>query len=201
MLARSSVRHPYLWLVASLLAGAAAFPLVTKLKVNTNWAAMLPKDAQSVKDLELTRSRVGGLNELSVALFSKDATALTRFAKDLVPRLEKLKKTQHVFAVEWNVAEYEDFVYDNRHLYADLDDLQEIRDELQLRLDYERLKHNPLYVNLEEPPESPEVLIDRMQAKSEEGKKKLARYPGGYYLHPDGDMLVVFVRTDLGGGD
>src|SRR5688572_24875575 len=103
MLARSSVRSPYLWLLASVLVGSLAFPLVAQLKVNSNWTAMLPRDAQSVRDLELTRSRVGGLNELSVALFSKDANALTSFARALVPRLEKLKKTQRIFAVEWNV--------------------------------------------------------------------------------------------------
>lgn len=199
--ARSQTRSPYVWILACLLLGAGAFPFVSKLKLNSNWVAMLPADKPSVRDLELTRSRVGGLNELAVVLTSKDTKGLIKLARDLVPRLEGLKKSERIFAVEWNIAEYEDFVYAHRHLYADLEDLREIRDELSLRLDYERLKRNPLYVSLEDPPESPEVLIDRMQKKSDDGRKKLARFPEGFYVHPDGDLLVIFVRTDIGGGD
>jgi len=199
--ARSQTRSPYTWILVCLLLGAAAFPLVSKLKLNSNWVAMLPEDKPSVLDLELTRARVGGLNELAVVLTSKDTKALIKLARDLVPRLEKLKSKERVFAVEWNIAEYEDFVYAHRQLYAELEDLREIRDELSLRLDYERLKHNPMYVSLEDPPESPDVLIDRMQQKSDDGRKKLDRFPEGFYVHPDGDLLVIFVRTDIGGGD
>jgi predicted RND superfamily exporter protein len=200
-IARSQTKRPVAWLLAAVLLAVASLPFVAKLKLNSNWVAMLPETKESVRDLELTQKRVGGLNELSVLVQGSDQAQLIAFAKALVPRLEALEGKERVFAVEWNIAEYEDFVYSHRQLYAKLDDLREIRDELSARLDYERLKHNPLYVSLEDPPEEPQALIDRMQKKSEEGRQKLARYPEGFYVHPKGDLLALFVRTDIGGGD
>lgn len=202
-LARAQATSPVVFLLAALIAAAASLPAVLSLKLNSSWTAMLPSDRPSVRDLALTEKRVGGLNELALVISGAETPQIIAFARELVPRLEKLKQAPNsrIFAIEWNVAEYEDFVYKHRHLYATLDDLREIRDELQLRLDYERLKHNPLYVNLEDPPDSPEELIDRMKAKADAGKQKLARFPEGFYVHPDGKQLTLFVRTDISGGN
>jgi len=202
-LARAQVSSPVTFLIAALMAFGLALPLVLSLKLNSSWTAMLPSDKPSVRDLRLTERRVGGLNELVLVVSGGDTAALIGFARELVPRLERLKQqsSSRIFAIEWNVGEYEDFVYAHRHLYASLEDLQEIRDELQLRLDYERLKHNPFYVNLEEDPPSPRELVDRLKSKAQDGKQKLARFPEGFYVHPDGDQLALFVRTDISGGN
>jgi len=194
-------RHS-LWIVAiGLLCAAASVPLVAKLKLNSDWTALLPRDRPSVRDLEMAKKRVGGMSTLTVALTSRNTQALQRFAKDLVPRVKRLKPIG-VRAVDWNVGAYENFVRAHRHLYADLEDLEKIRDALKERSDYERLRRNPLYIDLgDDEPQSLQEMVSELERKERTLDTKLRRYPGGFYLHPKGDFLVFFVRTDIGGGD
>lgn len=188
-------------LLAVLLA-AACLPLIAQLGLNSSFTALLPENKPSVRDLRQVESRMGGLNTLSLAIQSTDAAAMRRFATDLVPRLKALEGQHGLRSVEWNVGAYEDFVSQNAGLYADRADLVKARDALAERLDYERARNNPLYFSLddEEPPD-PQQALDELQAKAREGKEKFSRYPGGFYLHPDGDLLAIFLRTDIRGGD
>lgn len=203
-LARIQTRY-YLWVVVlGLVIAAAAVPLVQRLGLNSDWTALLPHDKPSVRDLEMARGRVGGLNTLTVCIQSRDLDAMQRLARDLVPRLERLAgdPANRVRSVEWNVGTYEDFVYRHRHLYAGLDDLNEVHDALAERLDYERLRHNPLWVDLgDEPPPDPAEVVARLQKKADDSRRHLARFPGGFYASSEHKLLAIFLRTDLGGGD
>ncbi|HJK90555.1 MAG TPA: MMPL family transporter [Polyangiaceae bacterium LLY-WYZ-15_(1-7)] len=188
---------------AAFLVGAASLFLVKDLGLNSAWTALLPENAPSVQDLEHIQGRVGGLSTLTVALQSeaKDVEAMQAFARDLVEALEG-EESGVISSVDWNVTAYADFVWEHRHLYAEREDLEEIRDALQERLRHERATANPFYIDLEdEEPPDPSELIERMQSQAEEGREKLDRFPGGFYLHPDRDLLVLFVRADLKGGD
>jgi len=188
--------------VLSLVVAGAMVPVVLDLGLNSSWTALLPEDKPSVADLEKIGGRVGGLSTLTVAIRSDDLDAMQRFARDLVPRLEDLRDEQPVRSVDWNIASYEDFVWEHRHLYADLEDLEEANESLEERLDWERNRANPFYVDLEnEEPPDPREVIDRMKERAEEGRERLERYPGGFYVHPDHDLLALFLRTDLAGGD
>jgi len=121
---------------------ALSLPLVAQLGLNSDFEALLPKDKPSVIDLERIRDRVGGFNTLTVAVESNDVDAMQRFAAALVPRIESLPPDLVRF-VDWNISAYEDFVWEHRHLFASLEDLEQARDDLDERLDYERLKENP----------------------------------------------------------
>ena len=189
------------FLLGALLLAAGAFPLIARLGLNSDFTALLPEDKPSVRDLERVRGRVGGLSTLTLAIQSDDVEAMQRFARDLVPRLEALGD-DYVRSVDWNIAAYEDFVRENAHMYADLDDLVEIRDSLDERLEWERARANPFYVQLddEEPPD-PREIVERLEARAEEGEARMERYPGGFYVHPDRNLLAIFLRTDIRGGD
>ena len=191
---------PLFVLVSVLIALSSWFFFASKLGLDSSFTALLPEDKPSVRDLELTRDRMGGLTTLTVAIQSKNTDALRRFAGDLVPRLQRMQ-AERVFSVDWNIATYADFVYEHRHLYADLDDLARVRDQLSERLDYERCAANPFCISIADEPPDPQELIDQMQSKAQEGRDEFARFPGGYYIHPDGDLLVVYLRTDLSSGD
>ncbi|NOY92393.1 MAG: MMPL family transporter [Deltaproteobacteria bacterium] len=194
-------RRAVLFVVIGLLIGGVSVNFIRHLGLNSAWEALLPSDKPSVHDLERVRDRVGGLSTLTVAIESSDLEAMQRFARDLVPRLKALPPEQ-VRAVDWNVGNYENFVHEHRFLYADQADLEELRDSLEDRLDYERSKANPFYVQLddEEPPDPREV-IDRLRARAAEGQERLDRFPGGFFVHADHDLLVMFIRTDIRGGD
>ncbi|MBN1652933.1 MAG: MMPL family transporter [Deltaproteobacteria bacterium] len=187
-------------LIAFALAGSAV-PLVLRLGIKTGFAALLPREKPSVKDLEAAGDRIGGLTTLTVAVQSEDREAMQRFAKALVSRLQGMKIST-VRSVEWNIASYEDFVYAHRHLYAELQDLKQIRAQLEERLEFERARANPLYVDLlDEPPPEPEELIERMRQKGDKAREKLKKYPGGFYIHPERGFLAIFLRTDIEEGD
>lgn len=183
------------------LMAALSVPLIAELSLNSDFEALLPEDKPSVIDLDRIRDRVGGFNTLTIAIESKDVDAMQRFASDLVPRLQALPPDL-VHFVDWNISAYEDFVWDHRHLYASLEDLEQARDDLDERLDHERIQSNPFYVQLDdyEPPDPREVL-ERIRDKADEGKKEMEKYPGGYYIHPDRDFLALFIRSDLGAGN
>lgn len=200
-LAAHQVRRALAFVLAGLLLGALSVPLVAQLGLKSAWEALLPRDKTSVLDLERIRGRVGGLSTLTVAIESQDLSAMQRMASALVPRLDDLPD-ELVRSVDWNVTDYRDFAHDNRHLYAPLDELEALRDSLAARLEHERLRANPFYVPLDDgPPPDPMVDVRRLRASAAEGEARMDRHPGGFYVHPDHDLLVVFVRSDLRGGD
>lgn len=202
-LADLQARRPWAFLLVGLLLAAGSLPLVGQLGLNSDWTALLPEDKPSVVDLEAARGRVGGMTTLIVALQSpsRDLEGMQEAARALVPRLRELDELG-VRSVDWNVASYEDFVWQRRHLFASEEDLREIRDELEARLEYERARANPFYVDLgDEEPESPTALVERMRARAEAGRQKMARFPGGFYVSEERDLLALFLRTDLSSGD
>ena len=187
--------------LAAYLLGAAAIPWVMDLGLDSRFEALLPTDKPSVRDLEQLGDRIGGLQTLVVAIQSDDLEAMQRFTRDLAPALEALDP-EIVRNVEWTVEPFERFVTQHRHFYADLDDLEYARDALEERIEFERADANPFFVRLddEEPPSLDEV-VERFQPKVAEGREQLEQYPGGFFVHPDRDLLVMFVRVNLKGGD
>lgn len=200
-LALVQTKHALALLLVAIGVGVLAWPYVDRLELDTSWEALLPQDKPSVRDLHRVGKRLGGLSTLIPVIQSDDTEAMQRFARDLVPRLDGLSR-YGVHSVEWNLGEYENFVIKHKHLYAELEDLEEVRDGLEERLAYEKLRHNPLYVDLsDEAPPDPEELIDRIEKKSKESKKNQSRFAGGFYIHPEGHHLSIFLRTDISGGD
>lgn len=200
-LARMQMRRAGLIALASVLITAGSVFVAKNLGLDSAFTALLPESAPSVRDLDAISARVAGLSTLTVAIESeaKDEEALKSFARALVERLDA--SGAPISSVDWNVKTYEDFVGEHRVLYASLEDLTELRDALARRLEHERQLANPFYIDLEDDEDDLDEVIDRLEAKAAEGESRLARYPDGFYIHPDGDMLFLFVRADLSGGD
>ncbi|MBX7193034.1 MAG: MMPL family transporter [Sandaracinaceae bacterium] len=203
-LARAQHAQPLLWVLVAFAIAALALPMVGRLELNSDFQAMLPEHAPSVRDLDEIRSRFGGTATLALAIQAEDGASIEdvrAFTRELVPRIEAMEEHQVVW-VDWNVADFETFVSDHRHLYAELADLTEIRDSLQARLDYERARANPFYIDLDDdPPPDPEAVIERIRRDAEEAHEQMARFPEGFYQHPELPIVFVFVRTSIRGGE
>ncbi|MEM9729429.1 MAG: MMPL family transporter [Myxococcota bacterium] len=201
-LAGFQARRPWVILFLALVISVISLFFARNLGLDSRFIALLPDSRPSVQDLEKVRDRVRGLSALTVAVQSpsKDLPAMRRFIEDLAKELESLPPEQ-VGIIDWNVGAYDDFVRDNKHLYAPLDLLERLRDALEDRLDRERLKHNPLWVDLldEDERESVEDILDELEEESERGEKTADKFPDGFYQHADGDLIAMFIRSEVGG--
>lgn len=180
---------------------ALLVPVARGLGLRSGWVELLPHNAPSVRDLRAGEQRVGGLSTLTVMLSGGDRAALIRYAEALVPRLHALPPSLRVREVRANVGDYQAFVRTHRHLYAPLAELREVHDAVRQRIDYERARMMPGYISLDDPPEPLEALVDRVAARARAAEARAERLPGGYFVHPDGRHLAVFLRVDVKGGD
>jgi len=197
-------RAPIGFIIVSFAIGLAALPLVTKLELNSDFRALLPERAQSVRDLQEIQARFGGTATLVLAFQSREGGSiedLRERVRDAIPTLEAMEPLG-VAAVDWNLTPFETFVTEHRHLYAEREDLEGIRDSLQARVDYERAHANPFYIDLgDEVPPSPEEVIHRIEQDAAEARGAMERFPEGFYQHPSESVIFVFLRTNLQGGD
>lgn len=197
-------RSPLSFIVVSFAIGLAALPLVARLDLNSDFRALLPERAQSVRDLHEIQHRFGGTATLTLAFQTREGASIEDLREDVrnaVPTLEAMEPLG-VASVDWNLTPFEAFVTEHRHLYAERDDLEEIRDSLQARVDYERAHANPFYIDLgDEVPPSPEDVIHRIEQDAQEARGAMDRFPEGFYQHPSEPIIFVFLRTNLQGGD
>lgn len=203
-LAQGQHERPWLWLGLSFAVALAALPSALALRLNSDFQAILPESARSVVDLDEIRERFGGTATLTLAVQVEEGGSIEQaraLVRALAPRIEA-RSDLSVAAVDWTVADFASFVEDHRFLYASTDDLREMRDALEERLDYERARANPFYVDLDdEPPPDPEAVIRRMEDEAELARDRLDRFPEGFYQHPTEPVLLVFVRTSIRGGE
>lgn len=204
--ARAQHASPYRFLVGAALVAALAMPWVLRLELNSDFRALLPETSRSVRDLDEIRARFGGTSTVIVAIQDTrgpeggDVAALRTFTRALAPELEGM--TGHEIAqIDWNVTDFYEFVREHRHLYADLDDLTEMRDALQERLDWERGRAFDLGLFEEDPPPDPQATLDRLRADAAAAEERMERFPEGFYTHPEQPILFLFVRTSISGGD
>ncbi|MGB5810581.1 MAG: MMPL family transporter [Polyangiales bacterium] len=201
-LADVQARRPYWILFAALIVSVVSVFFARNLGLDSRFIALLPENRPSVQDLDKVRDRVRGLSALTVAVQSpsKDVDGMRRFVEDLASELGELPSEQ-TGIIDWNVGAYDDFVRENKHLYAPLDLLERLRDALEDRLDRERLKHNPLWVDLydEDERESVEDILDELEEESDRGEETAEKFPEGFYQHEDGDLVAMFIRSEIGG--
>ncbi|HJL16038.1 MAG TPA: MMPL family transporter [Sandaracinaceae bacterium LLY-WYZ-13_1] len=201
--------RPWRVVILSFVLGIAALPLIVGipghfdgLTLNSDFTAMLPESAQSVRDLDEIQERFGGQQALNIVVESEDTEQLHAFVRELAPRIEAMEE-HDVAAVDWNLSDFREFVEDNRHLYADLEDLQSIRDALDARLEHERAQANPFYIDLsdEEPPD-PRETLERIERDAEAARSDLdERFPDGFLQHPERSLVLIVVHTRIRGGD
>ncbi len=200
-IARAQTRHAPLIALFALALALFSVPRVRRLGLRSDWVEMLPPTARSVIDLHAGERRVGGTSTLTIVVTSRSPDALQRYAAALGPRLDALPPSLGVHRVEWNVSRWQRFVRDRRWLYAPLRDLTEARDRLRERIEYERRRATPGFVDLDDPPESTESLIARARAQMRRVDEQSERFPNGFLMRQGGRNLVIFLRADIVAGE
>lgn len=208
-LARFQLARPWAIIALAFLMGGAALPfilgapgLTDGLTLNSDFTALLPEHSQSVRDLAQIQERFGGQQAMNLAIEGGDIEAVRRFTRDLVARVERLE-AHKVVAVDWNISDFTSFVEQHRHLYAELGDLESVRDALRERVDYERARANPFFIDLDdEPPPDPDATLRRIEENARRAREDAERrFPEGYLQHPTRNVVIVVVHTRISGGD
>lgn len=194
--------------LASFFAGLLSLPFILGvppytdgLTLNSDFTALLPEHAQSVRDLDEIQRRFGGVQSMSIVVESEDTAALHRFTEALAHRIEEMSD-EGVVAVDWNVKAFASFVREHRFLYAPLPDLVEVRDTLKARLARERALANPFFVDLEED-EAPDpgAVLRRIREEADAERRRMERrYPEGFLQDPEQSLVVLVVHTQIRGG-
>ncbi len=178
--ARWAARHPWRVLSATAVVCALMVLAVRGLSVSADLGAVLPADADSVRHLQLISQRLGSTDALYVSVQSPDQGANRRFL-DAVAEVVGRWPEQPLIIYRLDLRYFKERLL----LYADLSDMEQVRENLERRLHWEKVHGNPAYIDLGDEP-APEVLPAGLREKYEE------RYKGEL-----GDVVRRGTETEL----
>lgn len=131
---RNAFRIFFISLLTGIIGAFYSGLLYKNLK--TDIEELLPASAQSVKDLKQVLNRVGGFNHISVVIESSDVQAGERFQKEVADALRQLPSSL-VSRVQYSLDEEMGFFTENRFLYIDLQDWNQIERYIRERIRFE----------------------------------------------------------------
>ena len=186
ILADLTYRHYKSIIVVSILLTVFCSFFVFKLvrRLETDIAALIPNNYQSVETINEIKKRVGGVGSLVMLIQSPDVEANKRFAEALVEELQSNEYKKYV-----NFIDYKrdvEFFSKNAMLFMDTEDLEEILARVEDRIALEKLKLSPLYIQLDDGDED-ELDFSDIEAKyrnTDDGDET-------YYTNRDRTILAV----------
>lgn len=201
-LGKIQVARPWLVVLVVALTLIPAGKLASQLELKTAFSELLPSEKPSVIELQRVNARLSSLSTLTVVAEGSNADSLKRFVDRVSPRIRELGP-ELVVGVDDGPRAVEEFFRKNKHLYADLADIQALRDDVVARYDFEVAKKagTDLGIDEDEPPElTADTIEKRFQKKVDEAKKS-SKGVDGYYIGEEGKLAAILVRTPLGSGD
>ena len=161
---------------------------IAKLRLDTDFAQLLPRSAPAVLALDELDRRMPALSSLDVVVEGPDAAANRRYVDALVPRLRALGDPL-IDEVRAGVHEEQAFFEHNKLLYAGQAQLERARDHLEREIATHK---NPLFVALDD---------DDDDAPDEPAVSPFARFPDRYFAYADGSLytVLIWLRSPLVG--
>lgn len=193
-------RRPLLVLLIAAFTIVPSLLLALRLELKTGFSELLPDTSPSVVEHRRVSQRLAGLSTLSIALEANDPEFLKRVIDDLAPRLRGLPK-KWVSSVDDGPRAAIAFFQENKHLYAELAEIEKLHDQVLERYDWE--VGNKLGTNLEEeapPGFDAKELKQRLEPKGGTAKAASAS-TSGYYIGEDGKFAAIVLQTPLGAMD
>ena len=195
-------------LLFSIVLTAGAAVLVAHLPIHADISYLLPPDAKSVVNLRAIEARARVNGTLIIAVTSDDPVARRASAMRLKDQIEHLNDGQ-VSHVEFDERAARTYGWNNRWLFASLDDLKKARDSLQSKIDKAKLGANPLYVDLDDDETKPGPAqgsgvgsadsAAALRAKLADAEK--LRDDPGEKVSADGHLQILVIHTAFSSGD
>jgi predicted RND superfamily exporter protein len=192
--------HPFAVALVVLATLVPAALLTARIEVRSSFSELLPRSRPSVVELARVRSRLAGVSTLIVAIEGRDEASLRRFIDGLSPKIRGLGRA-YVSGVDEGSREARRFVNAHRALYADLDSLRAVHDDVLSRYDYEVGKRSGLDLGIADEAPAPitaESVKERFRNETDSAEKSLGT---GYYIGEGGKLGAIVVRTPFDSGD
>ena len=169
-----------------------------RLEFDADLVELLPKSFKSVSDIEQLKKRFGGIGYVVVVGMNAEPEALRRFAEDIVPGLENLPGIRYV-----DYRRPLGFFEDRALYFFDLSDLKTVRDRLIEREKWERRKHNPMYIDLEETKPPPLEFSDIEEKYSHRSDREWMEAQQGkkYYIDEERRIIALLAKPAIMASD
>lgn len=185
-------RHLAAIFVASgTLVGIAVYLTAFHLPLQTDFSALLPADAPSVRAAEQLARRAPSRHTMLVLVVAPDATSRAAAAEQLVAGIRALDP-ELVESADADEGATRAFVRDHRHLYVPVAELTAVRDALAKQIADAKLRANPLFIELDDAEPARAADLDGLRAKQRDADAQLAR---DRYVSADGRSQVIVVHT------
>ncbi len=187
-------RHQLATLLFYLLSFFACAVLASTLALKSNLKELLPPNYQSVRELNRVLERVGGVGSLIVAVEGPDEESNKRFLDDLAVRLQELPQGQ-IRYLSYKADDVRRFYEDRFLYYLDIGDLQRFHRRLKQRVDFEKYKRTPFYLELGDEGDEPAPLQiadirEKVERKYTAPISTYEDYFGGEW----GRLLIMMIR-------
>lgn len=182
--------------IAAAVAIVCGF-LTSRLEVKSDLSYLLPESAPSVRQLRALEKRARVATTFMIGVESSDQAARERAGAALLRRLQGLDaKALGIGDVTADDRVLRQFVWANRFLFTDLNDLVAARDALRAR----GMKANPFYVSLDAPVRgSGGDSLHNLRRQAVDAEKK-AEHPSPLAT-ADGKLQLILVSATFNGGE
>ncbi len=201
-LGKLQIRRPASVVILMLLTLLPAGWAASRLTLRTAFSELLPDSKPSVIEMRRVQSRLSGTSTLTVVAEASGPEPLKRFVDAASPKIAALGP-EFVGGIDDGPRRLHAFFEEHKHLYASLEDLRQLRDDVVEAYDAQVAHATGMDLGLddEEPQKvSVDDIIGKLQKKADEAKRSS---PGmdGYYIGEDGKLAALLVRTPFGTGD
>ena len=185
-LVRWQTTQPWQVLLVAAITVLIAALLASRLTLKTEFGELLPRGKESVRVAEEVNKRLPALSNLVVLVEGEDNDGLKRLVDALGPELRKIGKPL-VGRVDFGVQDAQQFFERNQMLYAPLDLVQEVHDEIIERYEYEVALRTDALIdsdpNLAPAPLTEESIRKRLDERTKKNKvatEARKKFPDGY---------------------
>ena len=149
---RGIVQRAWLVLAAALLLSVIGVYFAQHLRIDTDFAKLLPPGYPSVEALDRLRATVGGESEAAIAIQSPSFRANRAFAEALIPRALALKGEgyEESYFTRAEFRRETQFLEDNALYFASTSELDSLEIYLRDQIEEAKLEANPFYFELDE---------------------------------------------------
>ncbi|MEX2639241.1 MAG: MMPL family transporter [Balneolales bacterium] len=184
--------HPWLVLLTALLLALFSTWFALKLEIDTDISNLVPESYPNVQALNELQRTVGGEAAMEVVIHSPSFEMNKKFAEDIIPRSLELydPRSNSPFFERVEYKKNTEILKDYALYLATDQEVEEVHDYLQNRIEDAKLEANPFFVDFDD---------EEFDDEDGEGGEDISRFessyneliPPEYPISPDSTSLVL----------